>query len=163
MLRASAECLQAFCTCFVRAQAFVGSRKKRTSTMLMITTASAEDASVCSHCIGSRDFRVRAIQRPFPPGDRPFVDRHESMLGKLRISFSKAGGKRKQRLSFHDWSSLATSTSLQRARLALIRSPTLPATNSMRFVSVVESLRNCEASVPRRRPALASSFRRFAI
>lgn len=163
MLRASAACLRAFRACFVPVQAFVGSKKKRSCTVLRIPTASAEDASVCSHCIGSRDFRVRAIQRPFPPGDRPFVDRHESMLGKLRISFSKAGGKHKQRLSFHSQSSLATSTSLQRARLALMRSPTLPTTCSMWFVSAVESLRNCAASVPRRRPALASSFRRFAI
>ena len=163
MLRASAACLRAFRTFFVRIQALVRSGEKRERTMLTIPAASTENACIRSHCVGSRDLRVRAIQRPFPPGDRPLVDRHESLLGELRVGLSKARGKRKQCFPFHGWSSLAISTSLQRARLALMRSPTFPTTSSMRFVSAVESLRNCTASVPRRRPALASSFKRRAI
>lgn len=157
MLRTSAACLLAFRACFVLDQAFVGSRKKRPRTVLFIPATSAENTRVRSYSVGSRNLRPGAIQRPFPPGNRPFVDRHESMSSKLRIGFSKAGGKRKQCFSFHDWCSLATSTSLHRARLALMRSPTFPIACSMRFVSAVESLRNCAASVPRRRPALASS------
>ena len=163
MLRASATCLRAFRACFVLVQAFVGSRKKHSRTVLLIPAASAVNARVRSYGVGSRDLRPGVIQRPFPPGDHPLVDRHESMLGKLRIGFSEFGSKRKQCFSFHDWFSLATSTSLHRARLALMRSPTLPTTCSMRFVSAVESLRNWAASVPRRRPALASSFKRRAI
>ncbi len=163
MLRASAACLRSFSALFVRVQAFVRSREKRTSTVLMLPVASTKNTCIRSYSIGSRNLCLWAIQRPFPPGDHPLVDRHKSMPRKLRIGFSKARCKCEQRLFFHGWSFRTISTSLQRARLALTRSPTFPTTCSMRFVNAVESLRNCAASVPRRRPALASSFKRFAI